>query len=791
MAMTRQLRALALGVAAAAALQLAPVPAAAQTIDVMRSAGRGIERALRSQIGQALRPTLEVRNAYDDPPKAMAVAPDGSHLAVVTPDGRLRVFDLVEGTQVLGGRGSGFEAVAIGGAGRPVIVLRSDGGVVAAERWGTAPGQALRLSGRASAVAVSRSSAYVGMASGAVEIFDAVSLERRAGVPATGEAVTAIATDPAGDFALVGDEDGEIRVISETGWVGAVAGTSGDEITALVHVVGPLFAAGTEDGELAFIDASSAKVLLTWDGHDDEITGIVGLGNRIASADEDGEVRFWDGQGRAAAEVRSDWEGGVTGLGVVASAGLQRVVVAGPNDAIHLVDPQSARPLLSLFVTRNGWGAVDERGRFDGDAGALQDIAWRAGKLRLPVENLSARYFEPGLLVKHLTARAEFLTPAREAVSQRMFPPPVVAMDVVSEPGAAGQPIVLEIEAESGSAREISEIRLYHNGKRVPDAAIRDGGSSGRTRSVTATVAALPGENRLVAVARGWEDIDSVPVEEVVETPRSGAAQSLRITSVGIDRYAGRALRLNYAVADAKAVADQLARRGGAIFAGVDAELLLDKKASRKGIDDALGRLASTQASDVAVIFLAGHARTVGAEWYFLPRELSDLKNDGEVRRLGISGRALADALTGIPAQRVLLVVDACQSGAVLGSFESYGQRRALQELKNRTGVTVIAATRADQLAPEYQSLGHGLLTYVFLEGMRSGGGGLRADLAPRDGSLTAAELKAYVEARAPELAGELNARISEQQGPRGDFSQRVPVTPVGVVLGADFALAR
>lgn len=783
---------LGLGLAATAVLT-GPAPAAlAQTIDVLRSSSRGIERALRSQIGQALRPTLEVRNAYDAPPKSMSLAADGTHMAVVTPDGALRVFDLIEGTQVLGGRGAGFEEVVIGGAGRPVLAMKQGGAVVAAQRWGEAPGRDLAgITGRVSAMGVSRSSAFIGQSDGTIHIYDANNLTLRTSVRPSGSAISSVGVVATGDYALIGDEAGGVWVVSETGWVGPVTGTDGDRVTAVVHVVGPLFAAGTEDGTLHFIEAGASKVLLSWEAHDAEITGIVGLGNRIASADADGEIKLWDGQGRAAGSVRADWDGPVTGLGAVTQGRSQRLVAAGPNNAVQIIDAANAEPLASVYVTRKGWGAVDVRGRFDGDPGAFQDIAWRAGKLRLPVENLAANYFEPGLLVKHLTGSSRFITPARQPVAERLFPPPVVSVDVTAEPGAAGQPIALEIEAVSGKASEISEIRLYHNGKRVPPSALREAGGDGRTRRVTATVTALPGENRLMAVARGWADIDSVPVQEVVETPRSSVEQSLRVTAVGIDRYAGKALRLNYAVADAKGVADELRRRASAVFGGVESDLLLDKKASRAGIEQALGRLSETSPTDVAVIFLAGHARTVGGEWYFLPRELTDLKSDSQVRQLGISGKALADALTGIPAQRVLLVVDACQSGAVLGSFESFGQRRALQELKDRTGVAVIAATRADQLAPEYESLGHGLLTYTFLEGMRSAGGGFRADTAPRDGRITVAELKAYVERRAPELAGELNARISEAQGPRGDFSQRVPVTPVGVVLGADFALAR
>ncbi len=765
----------------------APEPLA-QGVDILRSTGRAAERAIRSQIGRALRPSLEVRNAYDDPPVAVSASADGTHLAVVTPDGGLRVFDLVDGRQVLDRPAAGdrLSGIALGSAGRPVLARTTRGAVLLAPSWQEAPGRLMRLASRAEATALALGGALgaVGHADGAVSLLDARSGREIAALPPTGEAITAIAVAPSGRFALAGDEDGGLRAIDERGRAIPVSGGPEDEITAIAHLVGPLFAAGDEDGRLALVDASTGQTLKAWDAHSDEIAGIAGLGERFATADEDGTVKIWDGTGRETARPDPGWDGEVTAL---AAAG-GRLLVTGPDEAIHLLDPARGARLATLFVTRVGWGAVGAAGRFDGDVAAFQDVAWRAGELRLPVENLSARYFEPGLLATHIRG-GRFLTSPRERIAERLYPPPYTTLEVLAEPSAPGQPIRLEITAEAGSASEIGEIRLFHNGKRVPPSALGAPRSSGEEVRITAEVPAVPGENRLTAVAQGWAEIDGLPAEAVVSVG-GGQAARLRVTAVGIDRYAGRDLRLNYAVADAQAVADQLARRARGAFAGVETELLLDRAASREGIRTALASLAAAEASDVAVLFLAGHARSVGDAWYFLPRELDDLRDDRQVARLGLSGADLAAALTAAAAQNILLVIDACQSGAILGSFESFAQRRALQELKRETGVAVIAATRADQLAPEYSKLGHGLLTYTLLEGLGARGG-QGADRAPRDGRVTAGELKSYVEERAPRLAAELDATLPGGTAPRGDFSQRVPVTPVGLVIGADFPLAR
>ncbi len=766
--------------------------AAAQSIDVLRSSGRAAERAIREQVGRALRPELTVRNGYDDPPRGIALSADATHLAIVTGEGGLRIFDLVDGRQALARGPARLEQVAAGAAGRPVLARARDGRVLGAASWAEAPGRPLPLAtgAEATAIAVAGRLAVAGGDDGSVTLWDARSLSRLGAAPATGDEVRAIAVGSEGDIVVAGDDEGGLRVISADGTARPVTGADDEEITAVAQITGALFAAGDEDGQVVLFDTGPAEALVTFEAHDDPVTAIAALSGGFVTASDEGSVKIWDGRARLQREIELDWDEPVTGLSVARVGGQERILVAGPDRALHLFDAAGQERLARLVLTRSGWGTVDARGRFDGDPSALQDIAWQAGALRLPVENLSVRYFEPGLWVKHLAARA-FLTRPADVVEQGIYPPPAVEIDIEDEPDSPGQPIVLEIEAEARQASDISEIRLFHNGKRVPAAALRETDRGRRSVTWEATVPAVPGENSLVAVARGWGEIDSVPVEERVEVGR-GAAGGLAVTAIGIDRYAGRELRLNYAAADASAIADELSRRGRQNFASIDSEVVLDDRATRAGLDAALAGLRKTAPGDVAVLFLAGHARMVRGEWYFLPRELTDLRDDAQVARIGLSGAQLAAALTQVPAQRLLLVIDACQAGGILGSFEEYGQRRALQALKTETGVAVIAATRADQLALEYSALGHGLLTYVFLEGMRPGGGGrLAADQAPADGSLTAAEMKAYVETRAPALAAQLDARIPAVAGERGEFSQRVPVTPVGVVLGGDFPIAR
>jgi len=141
------------------------------------------------------------------------------------------------------------------------------------------------------------------------------------------------------------------------------------------------------------------------------------------------------------------------------------------------------------------------------------------------------------------------------------------------------------------------------------------------------------------------------------------------------------------------------------------------------------------------------------------------------------------------PAQKILLAVDACQSGAVLNDFQTFTQRKTLQKLSEDSGVHILTATRADQLAPEYEILGHGLFTYTLLKGLDKRNGIYNADRWPKDNNLTVGELKKYVLRYAPLLARKLNERSLAATAQRGSDDLEVLITPAQLTSGTDFKL--
>jgi uncharacterized caspase-like protein len=100
-----------------------------------------------------------------------------------------------------------------------------------------------------------------------------------------------------------------------------------------------------------------------------------------------------------------------------------------------------------------------------------------------------------------------------------------------------------------------------------------------------------------------------------------------------------------------------------------------------------------------------------------------------------------------IKALKQVVVMDACHTGAATEQLGGRGaaEEKALAQLARSAGVHVLAAAGSEQVASEFQQLGHGVFTYVLLDGLKG-----KADGAPPDGKVTIYEIKSYLDDQVP-----------------------------------------
>jgi hypothetical protein len=289
--------------------------------------------------------------------------------------------------------------------------------------------------------------------------------------------------------------------------------------------------------------------------------------------------------------------------------------------------------------------------------------------------------------------------------------------------------VVVEAEDRGGGAQTP---KLRHNGVQVAGTAqpARDGKVVRRSF----TVALIQGLNSLEGVSTcrdGSEESEPARVElryaRAVEKPR------LFVLAIGVSKYPDEALSLRFAATDATAVRDLFVRRGKQLYASVEPTLLTDEKATRANIEAGFKAIREkARPQDVVVVFAAGHGAMVGQRYYLLPADFKRVQGqptEASISKFGLPDDVLAELLTGLPALKRVLILDTCNAGGAAALFALRGRDvdglRGVTERMNRaSGVFVLAAAPANAAAQEPADLGHGVLTYCLLAGLRAADAG-------------------------------------------------------------------
>ena len=128
------------------------------------------------------------------------------------------------------------------------------------------------------------------------------------------------------------------------------------------------------------------------------------------------------------------------------------------------------------------------------------------------------------------------------------------------------------------------------------------------------------------------------------------------------------------------------------------------------------------------MIYLAGHGVNRPEGFYYLTAdaETADLADPAQRATTALSSAELVEAIKAIPALKQVLVLDTCASGSFVEALTGKrgapsSQERAIDRVKDRTGMFVLAGCAADSVSYEATKYGQGLLTYSLLLGMKGG----------------------------------------------------------------------
>ncbi len=191
----------------------------------------------------------------------------------------------------------------------------------------------------------------------------------------------------------------------------------------------------------------------------------------------------------------------------------------------------------------------------------------------------------------------------------------------------------------------------------------------------------------------------------------------LHLLAIGIsiynDAYA-KNLRLHYADRDAHDLASAIVNTQGSLYARVLPQVLLDKDADRAGILRALATMRADMerggGNDLAVVHFSGHGALVDGKLYLLPYDV-DARDDVGIEDKGLSIDQFRSELLELAKHgRVLVLLDACHSGAFGMDSTELGKELAA------ANVTVLTSSSSREVSRESDTWQHGAFTEALLD---------------------------------------------------------------------------
>jgi caspase domain-containing protein len=380
-----------------------------------------------------------------------------------------------------------------------------------------------------------------------------------------------------------------------------------------------------------------------------------------------------------------------------------------------------------------GWLVVTPDGLFDGSANAMHLVAWRSNSTSdvVPLDSFFTDFYRPALLAQVMSGQAPKalvdIATALQVPGLRMM-----LAKQMAHPELHGNHVVICFEQKPGAVIEVgpNDQRQY-----FPPV---NGYGLGTTSTCKFEKQLPPTGSDPIALMRqlrNWKP-------EVITTPWDGKPSdtthsTLHVLTVGVSRYPNPKDSgfdpLPYAVPSAKAIEGFFREQQASSkkpFATVWVrDGLYDQDATRENIRQRLSQMAKEVGEDdVVLVYLAGHGKvSVGEEmFYFVPVD----GRDADLRETGVNTAMIAEALRNLPARRIVLIVDACQSGGAIEALSKIGVvkaqvelRRAQQEKKvsghqQAVGIHLIAATLPLSYAVGLQA-GQSALAEAILKGLR------------------------------------------------------------------------
>ena len=518
---------------------------------------------------------------------------------------------------------------------------------------------------------------------------------------------------------------------------------------------------------LSILDAKSYLVLnsLKIEGHDELMDlscnsdgskfivktqgSYSGFSQKIIEYDlEKGEIIFQRNLGKSVlSEV--DWDN-------------NRYLTTG-DSRIDYHDLSSGTIILSKITTDKEYLVIDPKGRFDGTESLFSKLYLVQGLETVPLDSYFEVFYTPDLL-KRLLGGESIENPdvsfnsLRPLASIGLLNPKVGKINFRGASNSALITADIKFNLEfnvTDRGGGISEIRVFQNGKLVQEEKFTVD-KEGEVLLKNLPVGLLAGKNEFQITVLNADRLEKSEFVIIECTGKTDLPSRLFVLSIGINDYRKNSYDLNFAQPDAKSFYEAVNSCGKDLFTETHIDSIENSKATKTNILAELNKIkAQCRQNDVFIFYYAGHGvmseteDSKSSKYFIAPHDVTNFYDSKQLEKLGISTEEILQISKEILAQKQIFILDACQSGGILDGVASRGSNedKVLAKLARSSGTYFLVASGSDQLASEFDALGHGVFTYSLLLGLSG-----EADI-DKDNVISVKELSIYAESKVPELS--------------------------------------
>ena len=600
--------------------------------------------------------------------------------------------------------------------------------------------------------------------------------------------IISLAVSPDDNYIASASGDGTIKLwdIRTGKELKTFSGHDGYVIGVAFSPDGKYIVSGGVDKKIMLWDINNGHFIRTLNGHSDRVRSVVFSpdGRYIISASEDRTLKLWDAQ--SGEEIRT-LKGHFNEIRSLTFNNDGNYALSGSSDGTaRLWDISDGKEIAQLISFTDGeWIIITPEGYFNASLNGAKHLNVRIGNSVFGIDQFYAKFYRPELVQLAITGKE---MPKGESLGDILAKNPAPIIQIVSPLSGSSidkdnVTVSLKIKDNGGG---IGNVMIYLNGSQVANETrglMVKGKLSANEKELSFTIPLIEGQNEIKAIAFNKENsMESNPASVYVISKAVLQKPNLYALVIGINEYKNKSISLNYAVPDAKAFANTLKKTAAPLFGKTDIRMLTTpeettKEAITKVFEEIRLKIKS---NDLFVFYNASHGIVDvvdGEEQYFLLTSNVLLLSSRHIGKDAMGQKELAKLIGSISAQKKVVILDTCNAGkggreiqiALLQQTRGLTDSTAVKLLQRAIGSAVFSASSDTQMALEGYK-GHGLFTYVLIEGLQG-----KADVK-KDGYITVLGLADYVEEQVIKLSEEVFKR---QQTPTIQTGANFPIGKV------------